>query len=93
MKAGGVAAKPIVRKTQAILQQVGIDPIYGKENLVWAPNWQTHRTGTQASTVAGATGKGYAQAVYDRLTGVEKTKAAIVTELQNIARDFIIGRW
>jgi len=28
----------LVQKGQAILRKHGIDPIYGKENLVWAPN-------------------------------------------------------
>ena len=32
------AQQLLVQKGQAILRKHGIDPIYGKENLVWAPN-------------------------------------------------------
>src|SRR5581483_6141794 len=34
----GEAQKELVREGQAILRKVGIDPIFGKEVLVWAPN-------------------------------------------------------
>ncbi|MGL4463160.1 MAG: polymorphic toxin-type HINT domain-containing protein [Planctomycetia bacterium] len=33
----GPAQQALVNDGQAILRKVGIDPIYGKENLVWAP--------------------------------------------------------
>ena len=33
----GAAQQALVDEGQAILRKVGIDPIYGKENLVWAP--------------------------------------------------------
>lgn len=33
------AQQALVDEGQAILRKVGTDPIYGKENLVWAP-WQ-----------------------------------------------------
>ena len=32
------AQKKLVKEGQEILRSVGIDPIFGKENLVWAPN-------------------------------------------------------
>jgi RHS repeat-associated protein len=34
----GAAQKKLVKQGQAILRKVGIDPIKGVENLVWAPN-------------------------------------------------------
>lgn len=34
----GAAQQQLVQRGQAILRKHGIDPIYGKENLVWAPN-------------------------------------------------------
>ena len=34
----GEAQKKLVKEGQEILREVGIDPIFGKENLVWAPN-------------------------------------------------------
>ncbi len=33
----GSAQKELVAEGQAILRKVGIDPIFGKENLIWAP--------------------------------------------------------
>jgi hypothetical protein len=38
----GPAQQTLVDEGQAILRKVGIDPIYGKENLVWAP-WRVAR--------------------------------------------------
>jgi len=37
-KGHGVAQQALVDEGQAILRKYGIDPIYGVENLVWAPN-------------------------------------------------------
>jgi hypothetical protein len=34
----GDAQKALVREGQALLRRYDIDPIFGKENLVWAPN-------------------------------------------------------
>lgn len=34
----GKAQKALVKEGQEILRKYGIDPIYGVENLVWAPN-------------------------------------------------------
>ncbi len=34
----GQAQKTLVQEGQALLRRFGIDPIYGLENLVWAPN-------------------------------------------------------
>ena len=34
----GVAQKALVSEGQEILREVGIDPIFGPENLGWAPN-------------------------------------------------------
>ena len=34
----GDAQKALAQEGQEILRSVGIDPIYGRENLVWAPN-------------------------------------------------------
>ncbi|MEK9495292.1 AHH domain-containing protein [Photorhabdus sp. P32] len=35
---GPTAAKPYIKDSQRILREAGIDPKYGIENLVWAPN-------------------------------------------------------
>ncbi len=95
MKAGFSSVAPTVRRTQAILQQVGIDPIFGYDTLVWAPNWGTHKTGTAPAPNHGAgyTGLGYAQAVYERIHNVTPTKNAIDDELQKIATSFIQEVW
>jgi len=34
-----------VHAAHQILRTVGIDPYFGSENLLWAPNWQNHRHG------------------------------------------------
>ena len=34
----GAAQKALVQEGQALLRRYGIDPVYGLENLVWAPN-------------------------------------------------------
>lgn len=34
----GDAQKALVKEGQALLRRYGIDPIWGLENLVWAPN-------------------------------------------------------
>ena len=41
-KGHGTAQQALVDEGQAILRGVGIDPIYGKENLVWAP-WRVSK--------------------------------------------------
>jgi hypothetical protein len=97
MKAGRYGAVSFVKKTQKILQSVGIDPIFGYDNLVWAPNWPEHKTGTVASKEPGASGKGYAESVYDRIknsavNGIYN-KSDVVSTLQAVARNFIRGVW
>jgi hypothetical protein len=37
----GEEQQELVEMGQSILKKVGIDPVYGKENLVWAP-WRVH---------------------------------------------------
>jgi hypothetical protein len=37
-KGRGPAQQRLVREGQKILREYGIDPFFGKENLVWAPN-------------------------------------------------------
>jgi hypothetical protein len=37
----GEAQQELVEEGQRILRNVGIDPIFGAENLVWAP-WRVH---------------------------------------------------
>lgn len=37
-KGNGKAQQELVKEGQEILKKHGIDPIWGKENLVWAPN-------------------------------------------------------
>jgi hypothetical protein len=37
-KVGGPAVATEVQESQQILRNYGIDPFYGKENLIWAPN-------------------------------------------------------
>jgi len=37
-KTGSAAAKPFLQTSKAILKEHGIDFLYGKENLIWAPN-------------------------------------------------------
>jgi hypothetical protein len=95
MKAGFSSVAPTVRRTQAILPQVGIDPIFGYDTLVWAPNWGTHKTGTAPAPNHGAgyTGLGYAQAVYDQIRSTDGTKTAIEVKLRTIAQNFIQGVW
>ncbi len=34
----GIAQKALVQEGQALLRNYGIDPIFGLENLTWAPN-------------------------------------------------------
>lgn len=97
MKKGQGAAKPIIRNTQRLLQEAGIDPIFGYDNLVWAPNWSQHRSGTVASPRTSvdntSTGKGYAKSVYDQLNETDRTNSAIKLKLEAIARLFIKGIW
>jgi hypothetical protein len=95
MKAGQFGAVQFVQNTQRILQSAGIDPIFGYDNLVWAPNWGTHKTGTAPAPNHGTgyTGLGYAQAVYERIHNVTPTKNAINDELRKIATSFIQGVW
>lgn len=40
-RGNGGAQRELVAEGQAILRSVGIDPIFGTENLVWAPNHVT----------------------------------------------------
>ena len=42
MKEGGKKAQADVRAAQEMLAEFGIDPIFGLENLVWAPNGRGH---------------------------------------------------
>ena len=37
-KGNGKAQQELVKEGQEILRKYGIDPIWGKENLIWAPN-------------------------------------------------------
>ncbi len=100
MKAGSGAAQSFVQRTQAILQNVGIDPVFGYDNFIWAPLWPQHASGTVPSPkveAEGWTGKGYAEAVYIGIkevidsAGYDKIKVS--ERLQIIGRAFIEGVW
>jgi hypothetical protein len=62
------------QEAQEILRKVGLDPIRGQENLVWAPDWGYLNTGE------------YAQQVLKRLQKAEQTKEGITKALERIAR-------
>lgn len=83
MKSGaGATVQADVRKSQKILQMYDIDQYFGKENLVYAPNWPGH---SQPNTT-------YGLDVYNAIED-ETTRAAVVAELQAIALRFIRGDW
>ncbi len=75
----GPEAQKAVQKSQEILRKYGINPFFGKENLVWAPNWN-HTTE-------------YANAVLDALEKADKigNKDAIMDALTKVAKEFIRG--
>lgn len=65
-KGNGAAQQKLVEEGQAILRKHGIDPIYGKENLVWAPMKIAEQHGpdslkeiVDALKAVDADGKGY----------------------------------
>jgi A nuclease family of the HNH/ENDO VII superfamily with conserved AHH len=61
-------------EAREILRKVGLDPIRGQENLVWAPDWGYLNTGD------------YAEQVLKRLQKAEQTKEGITGALERIAR-------
>ena len=70
----GETQKALVAKGQALLRSYGLDPIFGKENLVWAPNG-----------VKGQHAVGNLRTVVEALEEVHEslgTKAAIVKTLE-----------
>ncbi|MCZ2340834.1 MAG: AHH domain-containing protein [Bacteroidales bacterium] len=89
MKKGkGVEANKDSLAAQKILQSYGIDPIFGYQNLVWAPLWPGHTTPKNGAV--------YAKAVLTALetvVGENGNKSDIITALQSIAIQFINGKW
>ena len=74
----GVAQKALVQEGQALLRRYDIDPIYGLENLTWAPN----RVSAQHDVVA-------LRNVVDSLKQVEQfggSRADIVTKLDELGQ-------
>ena len=97
VKKGILPVRKWLADSQKVLQEVGIDPIFGYENLVWAPNWNGHGCTTRSSTPLNSPGKSYAESVYDRIHNTADagiyTKDRVVQALQDIAKDFIAGSW
>jgi hypothetical protein len=81
-KGAGATVQHDVRRTQAILQRYDIDPYFGNENLVWAPNWLNH---SQVTTT-------YAHEVYNEVKNLT-SRGDVVFKLKDIAMRFIDGDW
>jgi hypothetical protein len=71
---GTGADKTAVEQAHKILNDVGIDPIRGQQNLVWAPYWGAIHT------------KDYAEKVLAILQKAEQTEAGITEALQKIGK-------
>lgn len=74
----GVDQKALVQEGQALLRRFDIDPVYGVENLTWAPN-----------RIAGQHGIDALRNVTDSLNQVEQfggTRADIVKKLQELGQ-------
>src|SRR5260370_34222474 len=78
----GGTGRQAVTESQKLLEMYRIDPFYGKENLIWAPN-------------IGHTDK-YASAVRDALKQADRqfgTRQAIVDALKDVGKQFREGKW
>jgi hypothetical protein len=62
------------QEAREILRNVGLDPIRGQQNLVWAPDWGYLNSAE------------YAEQVLIRLKAAPQTKKGITDELKAIAK-------
>jgi len=82
MQQARAAGQAATLRSQQILLKYGIDPFYGRENLIWAPNW--------------GHADQYAMDVWSALQKADKdvgTMEAIVKTLQKLGKDYVDGKW